>query len=60
MNELKTSLKPEAKEYDFGLYYQGQATENLSLGGKVETRLNADGEKGVTDYMGILGVQYQF
>jgi hypothetical protein len=60
MNELKTSLKPEAKEYDFGLYYQGQAAENLSLGGKVETRLNADGEKGVTDYMGILGAQYRF
>ncbi len=60
MNKLNTSLTPEAKEYDLGLYYQGQPKEDLSLMGKVQARFNADGEKGVTDYIGILGVQSNF
>jgi len=57
---LTTSLTPEAKEYDLGLYYQGQPKEDLSLTGKVQARFNADGEKGVTDYIGIVGVQSAF
>ena len=60
MNKLTTSLTPEAKEYDLGLYYQGQPKEDLSLMGKVQARFNADGEKGVTDYIGIVGMQSNF
>jgi len=60
MNKLTSSLKPAAKEYDLGLYYQGEPKEDLSLLGKVETRFNADGEKGLTDYLGIMGLQYSF
>lgn len=60
MNKLTTSLTPEAKEYDLGLYYQGQPNEDLSLMGKVQARFNADGEKGVTDYIGIVGMQSNF
>lgn len=60
LNKLTTSLTPEAKEYDLGLYYQGQPKEDLSLTGKVQARFNADGEKGVTDYIGIVGVQSAF
>ena len=60
MKELKTSLRPEAKEYDFGMYYQGEPTEKLSLSGKLETRINADGEKGVNDYIGVIGAHYNF
>ena len=60
MNKLKMSLTPEAREYDLGLYYQGQPKEDLSLTGKVQARFNADGEKGVTDYIGIVGVQSSF
>ena len=60
MNKLTTSLTPEAKEYDLGLYYQGQPNEDLSLMGKIQARFNADGEKGVTDYIGIVGMQSNF
>lgn len=60
MQKLSTSLKPEAKEYDLGLYYQGQPEENINLLGKVEARFNADGEKGVTDYIGIVGAGVAF
>ena len=60
MQKLTSSLKPAAKEYDLGLYYQGEPKEDLSLMGKVETRFNADGEKGLTDYLGIMGLQYSF
>jgi hypothetical protein len=28
--------------------------------GKVEARFNADGEKGLTDYIGIIGVSQAF
>ncbi len=60
MNKLTTSLTPEAKEYDLGLYYQGQPEESMGLMGKVQARFNADGEKGVTDYIGIVGMQKSF
>ncbi|MBP3688167.1 MAG: S8 family serine peptidase [Alphaproteobacteria bacterium] len=60
LERLSSSLKPEAKEYDLGVYYQGQPKEDLSLMGKVEARFNADGEKGVTDYLGIVGVSAAF
>ena len=60
MQKLTSSLKPAAKEYDLGLYYQGEPKEDLSFTGKLEARFNADGEKGVTDYMGIMGMQYSF
>jgi hypothetical protein len=60
LKQLKASLKPEAKEYDLGMYYKGKPSEDLSLSGKVEARFNADGEKGVTDYMGVVGAQYVF
>ncbi len=60
MQKLTTSLKPRAKEYDVGLYYQGKTNEDLSLTGKVSARFNADGEKGLTDYIGIVGVSAAF
>ncbi len=60
MQKLTTSLKPEAKEYDLGLYYQGQPKEDVNLMGKIQARFNADGEKGVTDYMGIVGAGISF
>ena len=60
LKQLKASLKPEAKEYDLGMYYKGKPSEDLSLSGKVEARFNADGEKGVMDYMGVVGAQYVF
>ncbi len=60
MNKLKMSLTPEAKEYDLDLYYAGQPKEDFNLMGKVQVRFNADGEKGVTDYIGIIGVQSAF
>lgn len=60
MNKLTTSLKPEAKEYDLGLYYMGEPKEDINLTGKVEARFNADGEKGLTDYIGVLGVSASF
>ena len=60
MQKLTTSLKPAAKEYDLGLYYKGTPQSNLNLLGRVETRFNADGEKGLTDYLGIVGMQYTF
>jgi len=60
MKKLTSSLKPVAKEYDLGLYYKGIPQEDLSLLGKVEARFNADGEKGVTDYIGIIGISAAF
>lgn len=60
MQKLTSSLKPEAKEYDLGMYYQGQPKENINLLGKVEARFNADGEKGVTDYIGMIGAGVAF
>ena len=60
MNKLTTSLRPEAKEYDLGLYYKGQTEKDVNLMGKVEARFNADGEKGVTDYIGVVGVSSAF
>ena len=60
MQKLTTSLKPQAKEYDLGLYYQGQPKEDVNLMGKVEARFNADGEKGLTDYIGIVGAGVAF
>jgi hypothetical protein len=60
MNKLSSSLKPAAKEYDLGLYYQGKPKGDLGLMGKVEARFNADGEKGLTDYIGIIGVSKSF
>ena len=60
MNKLTTSLRPEAKEYDLGLYYKGQTDNDVNLMGKVEARFNADGEKGVTDYIGVVGVSSAF
>ena len=60
LEELKASLRPEAKEYDLGIYYQGDIRDNLSINGKVETRFNADGEKGVNDYIGVVGAEYSF
>ena len=60
MQKLTSSLKPSAQEYDLGLYYQGKPQEDLSLVGKVEARFNADGDRGVTDYIGIMGMQYSF
>ena len=60
MQKLSSSLKPAAKEYDLGLYYQGEPKENLNLLGKFETRFNADGEKGQTDYIGLVGISKSF
>lgn len=60
MQKLTTSLKPQAKEYDLGVYYQGSPKEDINLMGKVEARFNADGEKGVTDYIGIVGAGVAF
>ena len=60
MNKLTTSLRPEAKEYDLGLYYKGQTDNDVNLMGKVEARFNADGEKGLTDYIGVVGVSSAF
>lgn len=60
MNKLTASLKPEAKEYDVGLYYLGEPKEDVNLTGKIEARFNADGEKGLTDYIGVLGVSSSF
>ena len=60
MQKLTRSLKPAAKEYDVGVYYLGEPQEDLNVLGKVEARFNADGEKGVTDYIGIMGAQYLF
>ena len=60
MNKLTSSLKPAAREYDLGMYYQGQNENDLSLLGKVEARFNADGEKGLTDYIGIVGLSKSF
>ena len=60
VKHLKSSLKPEAKEYDMGVYYQGEPTEGLGVTGKVQARFNADGEKGLNDYIGIVGAQYSF
>ena len=60
MQKLTNSLKPAAKEYDLGMYYLGQPEDDLNVTGKVEARFNADGEKGLTDYLGIMGMQYNF
>jgi hypothetical protein len=60
LQQLKTSLKSPAKEYDLNLYYSNQSNQDLSYQGKISTRFNADGNKGLTDYMGIMGVQYNF
>ena len=60
MRKLTSSLRPAAKEYDLGLYYIGEPEDDLNLTGKVEARFNADGEKGVTDYLGIVGVSKSF
>ena len=60
LRELKTSLRPEAREYDLGMYYEGEPSDNLSISGKVEARFNADGEKGVEDYVGVVGAHYTF
>ena len=60
LQQLKTSLKSPAKEYDLNLYYSNQSKQDLSYQGKITTRFNADGNKGLTDYMGIMGVQYNF
>ena len=60
MQKLTSSLKPAAQEYDLSLYYQGKPKEDFGLMGKVETRFNADGEKGVTDYIGIIGASKTF
>ena len=60
MKKLTSSLRPAAKEYDLGLYYIGEPKDDLNLTGKVEARFNADGEKGVTDYLGIVGMHYDF
>jgi hypothetical protein len=57
---LRASLKPEAKEYDLGLYYLGEPKDELNFMGKIETRFNADGQKGLTDYIGVMGAQYAF
>jgi hypothetical protein len=58
MRRLTSSLKPAAKEYDLGMYYIGEPKEDLNITGKIEARFNADGEKGVTDYLGIMGMHY--
>ena len=42
------------------MYYQGTPTDKLSLSGKVEARFNADGEKGLEDYVGVIGAHYNF
>ena len=60
LRELKTTLRPEAREYDLGMYYEGEPSDNLSISGKVEARFNADGEKGVEDYVGVVGAHYTF
>jgi len=60
MQKLTTSLKPAAQEYDLGLYYMGKPKEDFGIMGKVETRFNADGEKGQNDYIGIIGISKSF
>ena len=60
MQKLTSSLKPAATEYDLGVYYLGEPKEDLNLMGKIEARFNADGEKGVTDYIGIIGISKPF
>jgi len=60
MQKLTTSLKPAAQEYDLGLYYMGKPKEDFGIMGKVETRFNADGEKGLNDYIGIIGASKSF
>ena len=60
MKKLTSSLKPAAQEYDVGVYYLGEPKEELNVMGKIEARFNADGEKGVTDYIGVMGAQYAF
>ena len=60
MKKLTSSLKPAAQEYDVGVYYLGEPKEELNVMGKIEARFNADGEKGVTDYIGIIGVSQPF
>jgi hypothetical protein len=60
LSQYKSSLKPEAKEYDLGMYFKSKPKEDLSLAGKIQARFNADGEKGLVDYVGVVGAQYNF
>ena len=60
LSKVKTSLKADAKEYDLGMYFKSKPSEDLAISGKVEARFNADGEKGLTDYIGVVGAQYSF
>ena len=60
MNKLTSSLKPAVQEYDLGMYYQGVSEKDLNILGKLEARFNADGEKGLTDYIGIVGLSKSF
>ncbi len=60
MEKLTSTLRPAAQEYDLGLYYKGEPKEDFNLMGKVEARFNADGEKGTTDYWGVVGISKAF
>jgi len=60
LNKIKTSLRPEAKEYDLGMYFKSKPSDNVSLSGKFETRFNADGKRGVEDYIGVVGAHIKW
>ena len=60
LNKLKTSLRPDAREYDLGMYFRSNPNDDLGLSGKVEARFNADGQEGLVDYIGVVGVHYSF
>ena len=60
LNKLKTSLRPDAREYDLGMYFRSNPNDDLGLSGKVEARFNADGQEGLVDYIGVVGAHYSF
>ena len=55
------SMKPEARELDFALFYRDALTEALTIQSELGVRLNPDHQKDAdTDYRAMFGLKWDY
>ena len=57
----KADMKPDAREFDLSMYYQGKMSEEVSLQSELGVRLHPDHQADAApDYRGMIGVKWKY
>jgi hypothetical protein len=59
-NRYAASLKPKKREFKFALYGNKEITDNLSLSGEIDMRVNPEHRDTRNDYRALFGMAWNF